>query len=57
MMSRQSVKETEMPEVSKETAPQVEESPVLFGRYGDLDGYMGGFEAVVARNLAAGVGA
>ncbi|HEY1513988.1 MAG TPA: hypothetical protein VGF66_09570 [Gaiellaceae bacterium] len=46
-----------MPEVSKETAPQVEESPVLFGRYGDLDGYMGGFEAVVARNLAAGVGA
>jgi len=34
MVSRQAVKEAEMPKVSKETAPQVEESPVLVGRYG-----------------------
>jgi hypothetical protein len=48
MVSRQAVKEAEMPKVSKETAPQVEESPVLVGRYGDLDGYTVGFETYLA---------
>ena len=33
-----------MPKLSKDTAPQVEENPVLVGRYGELDGYTVGFE-------------
>jgi hypothetical protein len=35
----------EMPGLSRETAPHVEESPVLVGRYGELDGYTVGFES------------
>jgi hypothetical protein len=33
-----------MPKLSKDSAPQREENPVLVGRYGRLDGYMVGFE-------------
>ncbi len=33
-----------MPKLSKATAPHVEESPILTGRYGQLDGYTVGFE-------------
>jgi hypothetical protein len=33
-----------MPKLSKDTAPHVEENPVLSGRYGELDGYTVGFE-------------
>jgi hypothetical protein len=43
-MSRQTVKEGEMPKLSKRSAPHVEESPIMLGRYGEVDGYMIGFE-------------
>jgi hypothetical protein len=33
-----------MPKLSRETAPHVEENPILVGRYGELDGYTVGFE-------------
>jgi len=33
-----------MPKVSRETAPQVEDMGVMEGRYGQLDGYVVGFE-------------
>jgi hypothetical protein len=34
-----------MPKLSRETAPRREESPVLIGRYGELDRYTVGFES------------
>jgi hypothetical protein len=34
----------EMPKLSKDSAPRVEENPVLVGRYGELDRYTVGFE-------------
>jgi hypothetical protein len=34
-----------MPKLSRETAPRREESPVLSGRYGELDRYTVGFES------------
>jgi hypothetical protein len=37
-----------MPKLSRETAPRVEENPVLTGRYGDIDGYTVGFETFLA---------
>lgn len=37
-----------MPKLSKETAPNVEENPILIGHYGDLDGYTVGFERYLA---------
>jgi hypothetical protein len=37
-------KEAKMPKHSKDSAPRMEESPVLVGRYGELDGYTVGFE-------------
>src|SRR4051794_39710260 len=37
-----------MPKVSRDSAPQKEENPVLVGRYGELDGYTVGFETFLA---------
>ena len=34
-----------MPKVSKETAQQVEDMGIMEGRYGELGGYMAGFES------------
>jgi hypothetical protein len=34
----------EMPKLSKDAAPRVEENPVLIGRYGELGEYTVGFE-------------
>jgi len=47
-VSRHDVKEAEMPKQSKNTAPQIEESPILVGRYGELDGYTVAFETYLA---------
>jgi hypothetical protein len=41
-------KEPTMPKLSKDTAPRVEENPVLVGRYGELDAYTVGFETFLA---------
>lgn len=35
-----------MPKFSKESAPQVEDLGVMVGHYGELDGYMVGFEQI-----------
>src|ERR687887_922632 len=35
---------SDMPKLSKETAPRVEDAGVMEGRYGELDGYIVGFE-------------
>jgi hypothetical protein len=43
-MSRCDVKEVGMPKLSKDSASHREESPVLVGHYGDLDGMTVGFE-------------
>ena len=37
-----------MPKQSKNTAPQIEESPILVGRYVELDGYTVAFETYLA---------
>ena len=37
-----------MPKQSKKTAPQIEESPILVDRYGELDEYTVGFETYLA---------
>ena len=37
-----------MPKQSKNTAPRIEESPILVGRYGELDEYTVGFETYLA---------
>jgi hypothetical protein len=37
-----------MPKLSRDSAPQREENPVLVGRYGQLDGYTVGFETFLA---------
>jgi hypothetical protein len=37
-----------MPKLSKNSAPHVEEGPILVGRYGELDGYTVGFEQYLA---------
>jgi hypothetical protein len=47
-VSRHDVKEAEMPKQSRKTAPQIEESPILVGRYGELDEYTVGFETYLA---------
>jgi hypothetical protein len=45
MVSRHDVKGgSEMPKLSKGTAPRTEENPFLIGHYGELDAYTVGFE-------------
>jgi hypothetical protein len=42
-----------MPKLSKDSAPRVEDNPVLIGRYGELDRYTVGFETFRADADAA----